>query len=1318
MNVRGAVLALALSALAARAHAAGIAGTVTADGHPVGGVSVAVVPFEPVESRALRMVAGDAARPSASAVTGADGSFRFEVAGPAALLSVRAPGYAPLLALALDDTPATLALTRAETVRGTVVAAGRPVAGAVLVFIGPDAGSQYTEWMTRTAADGTFEAPDPDRWAESVAILHPDHAPLFASPSPRFARRFALEPGRPVSGRVTERATGRGVAGASIWVDGWPRGKSGADGSFAVAHERPDWATIAARTPALAGTAKRAPGAIAIVAEPARTLEGVARDATTRRPLGGVTVTAMHEAQHTTEATVTDAQGRYFIGGLPPGRYWAYAERDGYDMERPKDDTEGVELRRAVRVTHDFALKPQRRIAGRVHDEQGAPVGGADIHLGVEGMGLLYGDMKAWGQGESSGRTAADGTFTLGIPQSVTDTLKTANMRASLVALKTGYAAGQTALPAPGAAAAIVLPRGHAVAGRIAGADGAPAAEVEVAVVVMGPMFAMQPLATLPLPPWTRSDAQGRFAVRLNAGRHALAFRKAGHATKILDVPDPASAGPVDVVLDPAAAIIGRVGRADGRPVPGAAVSLRKPDEPEETEAAATRTDEEGRFTLSDLEAGTYELAVSHEDGVEATRTVQAPSADVRVDLAPAGTLRGRVLDAATRSPLPAYWVTVSRPRARGGDDDFADSRVEEIQGTDGAFAIDGLPPGAAEVTIQAEGYRNKKLEDVAISSDDDAPPLEVALEPGATVRGRVTAEGAGVADAYVYGGVDPGRTEVTATTDENGDYELKGLPAGAITVQVTKRGYQAARRAVDAAPGARVDFALTRGLSLRGVVVAGDAPVPEARVSASSGALDAAPQDATTDASGRFTISGLSPARYTIEATAAGKGRAKVEDVDVATAGEVRLVIDAGGHATIVGTVARAGTPDGSPAMVMILVEGAEGENAHAIADDKGAFRVDDAPTGRVVVVASAMAGSSTRSSAPVELTLAPRSETAVTLEFREDAVVSGTVFRNGAPLPGVRVAFQPSGAASSAGSSTRTDSGGRYRVGLALGAYAVMVSGERTSYTTELEVKESAVFDLDVTGGAVRGRVVDAASDAPIAGVEVSLWKEGKTDGPVDTGVTSAEGTFEAPWLREGRYRAVTSKKGYGQQAAELSVARGETAELRLALRAADGITLAVTDARDGRSLSAIVVVRDPQKRIVANRHAGPDESGAVNIPLADGPYLVSASASGYGTATLSVTSPARGVAVGLTPGGTLVVETARPRDARIRLVQPDGEEYVKCWCNGIAEIKLTGRRTSVENVTAGAYTLELASPPGGEPVTRPVLIQEGQTTTVTID
>jgi hypothetical protein len=128
------------------------------------------------------------------------------------------------------------------------------------------------------------------------------------------------------------------------------------------------------------------------------------------------------------------------------------------------------------------------------------------------------------------------------------------------------------------------------------------------------------------------------------------------------------------------------------------------------------------------------------------------------------------------------------------------------------------------------------------------------------------------------------------------------------------------------------------------------------------------------------------------------------------------------------------------------------------------------------------------------------------------------------------------------------------------------------------------------------------------------------------------------------------VTSKAGFGQVARDVEISRASPADVTLELTPADGVGLTVVDGRDGRPLDAIVVVRDAQKRIVANQHSGVGEDGTLNIPLADGTYVLSTSATGYGTATLPVDGaqhrPAGGADAGRHAGARVREEPARPR------------------------------------------------------------------------
>ncbi|HET9314770.1 MAG TPA: carboxypeptidase-like regulatory domain-containing protein, partial [Vicinamibacteria bacterium] len=879
--------------------------------------------------------------------------------------------------------------------------------------------------------------------------------------------------------------------------------------------------------------------------------------------------------------------------------------------------------------------------------------------------------------------------------------------------LKSGFAAAQVTAAAGDNPSPLVVTLSHGIElqGRVTATDGTPVAGVAVSAAEdgsVGGMYASHLLLTeVRKEGWATSDESGRFALRVNPGPHHLSFDRAGYAHQVVRSHDPRS-GPLDVVLEPAAAVRGRVTRADGRALASAIVGIgSSPRTAQGVEDVLTNG--EGRFELGGLTPGVHELRVRHEGlGAMLVRTVEAPADDVQVVLAPSVTVRGRVLDAASRQPVPRFELVLTTAGSH---------REVPVEDPAGSFTVEEVPIGEVRLSISAEGYAERKVEGLSFERDDEPAPLEILLDAEALVRGRVTDQaGAPLPEANV-GVLGPGPYRSQTTSGEDGEYELHGVPPGETRLGFSAAGYVSETRAIDTRESTRLDVTLKRGLTLRGEVVKAGAGVPEAHVAARTSVAGASLQTTQTDDKGRFVLEGLVPGRYTVTARASGAGSARLDDVDAQTAGPLRLTLDKAPTAVIRGKVV--GLSERDLGITMIVVSSEETrESAHGSVDSSMAFRIEDAPAGRVKVlgVATSMEEGVARSSRTVELTVPPGTEAETVIEFASDIVVSGTVTRDGGPVPFAKVTFRSD---LDGGAAARADTRGHYEaVGLEPGFYQVSVTGDDVSFVTEYAVTASAEFDIDVTGGSIEGHVVHADGGAPVAGVDVSFFRLGRGENrPAGSATTGARGAFAERPLREGRYRLVTSMAGFGQEVREVDLPRGGTVEAVIELSPADGVGVTVVDARDSRPLDAIVVVRDQARRIVANRHSGADESGALHIPLADGAYLLSTSASGYGTVTLPVTAPAQGLRVGLTPGGTLVIESERDLRGRVRLVQPDGEEYVRCWCNGIAEIQLKGRRTNVENVTPGSYTVEIVDSPEATPP-RPVVVREGQTSTVVIE
>ena len=176
--------------------------------------------------------------------------------------------------------------------------------------------------------------------------------------------------------------------------------------------------------------------------------------------------------------------------------------------------------------------------------------------------------------------------------------------------------------------------------------------------------------------------------------------------------------------------------------------------------------------------------------------------------------------------------------------------------------------------------------------------------------------------------------------------------------------------------------------------------------------------------------------------------------------------------------------------------------------------------------------------------------------------------------------------------------------------------------------------------------------------------------------------------------------------------NVTAAENAAITLQLHASLGAAVRIIDVRDGRTLTGFVIARDAAGRVFASAQ-DQDADGTATLPLAPGKYQFSASADGYGSHTIIGEVPSGEIRVPLPRGGNLILRSTTGAHATARLIQSDGQPYVRCWCNGVAAIEIHGLATMVDRIAPGAYTLEV-----GKSKQIPVTVIEGQTTTVSID
>ena len=345
--------------------------------------------------------------------------------------------------------------------------------------------------------------------------------------------------------------------------------------------------------------------------------------------------------------------------------------------------------------------------------------------------------------------------------------------------------------------------------------------------------------------------------------------------------------------------IAGRVLAADtGRPVKRARVVLGNGG----GQPRATTTDEQGRYRISGLPAGTYRLSASKtgfvdgafgqrrafRDGTAIELADNQQVADADVKLARGGVITGHVFDE-DGEPLARAIVTVLRSQYARGEKQLAAVGTPDQTDDRGQFRVYGLPPGDYAVSATAGGLERA---------------IAQITQFGAPGAGEQSSDRSGYAPTY-YPGVtsaaDAGRLRLATAQELGGvDFSIQLVPfatvrgvvtGGSGTVMLLPEG------ALSAGGGGRGGRGGAAGMAgvISGVLLGGQTLRTQ------------------TQPDGSFTMPNVIPGRYTIVANVDMGGASKMAIQPLVVAGEEVTVtlapasgVDVGGTITLeAGTLA-----------------------------------------------------------------------------------------------------------------------------------------------------------------------------------------------------------------------------------------------------------------------------------------------------------------------------------------------------------------------------------------------------------------------------
>ncbi|MFY2558823.1 carboxypeptidase regulatory-like domain-containing protein [Corallococcus terminator] len=492
----------------------------------------------------------------------------------------------------------------------------------------------------------------------------------------------------------------------------------------------------------------------------------------------------------------------------------------------------------------------------------------------------------------------------------------------------------------------------------------------------------------------------------------------------------------------------------------------------------------------------------------------------------------------------------------------------------DGSFVLEGLPEGS--VALWAMGPQGSSLElDVATTSQT----VELLLQPSDTFSSRVVDESVRpVADASVTLFHAEHSRYFETRTDAEGRFRVGPLPSGDYALVVSSPGFLTEHQTgVIPEDLSSDDLVLHRPRRIVGQVLLDEQPVAGVQVRAHDAEYELEPDaevpfTSITDAHGRFVLEDVPPASYVLRATR-GDQQGETETTLAEEQAETEVTLRLGTVVKLEGVVRdEAGQPV-PDAKVTLDTHGDVSSSTVVDTGADGRFVFHSATLGHsdftVFAVGYQHLGVSdvvvTAKPSPLDFTLKrafvleglvtdtegnPLTEAEViAMKWRREPRLR----RDGTPAPSEAEDLDDFSNEAESGYAS-TEEQGRFVLNLSeQGLHRIKV---QAADFLDTEWKEVQVPSRDVRmvmqrGASVEGTVV-STHDAPLAGIQVSLWEDGESSASSPEVTSDEQGHFVLRGMAPGRYslRAFRTRGGppRAQLPVVLQVAETRTVTLRL--------------------------------------------------------------------------------------------------------------------------------------------------------------------------
>ncbi|MCX5769837.1 MAG: carboxypeptidase regulatory-like domain-containing protein, partial [Candidatus Hydrogenedentes bacterium] len=627
-----------------------------------------------------------------------------------------------------------------------------------------------------------------------------------------------------------------------------------------------------------------------------------------------------------------------------------------------------------------------------------------------------------------------------------------------------------------------------------------------------------------------------------------------------------------DLILSPFGSLGGVVTNLQGKPIKNAFVATREQQAPRGAHRSrAIWTNDDGTFLMDHLLPGTCRLYVGAPGHFELTTGFLAVGTMNNVIRLDSGNwISGRVVNRDTGEPVPNIHI-----------DGYMDSKpgqeiVKYIGGetdTAGNFTITGCEPGVFTLGIARrtkDGLPLTLVEPLSVTiGNEPVRGLELKAAAGATLRGRVIDDETGrtvEGDANVQCEGNSRAGGRSSKVDENGGYEMVGLPWGKLQIVVYCRvgstssaPYEGSVVTDPAEPVKTHDIHLPRRKTFSGTVVdeAGD-PVAGASVFAMGPGETFEVGDAVSDAAGKFRVAitrkdapstlyfqAMNEAAYSPPAGPYRLGSPAADIVlRMATSGRLEgEVVDRGGEPIGQAVVCAVPAQEGQLLLYRssghIALDVNEGRSVNALVESSGSFSFSKLAAGRYTLHVYPFASVAGLPLATADVTIQPGRTMRARLVVDTSAFgsIEGTVLLDGRPFAGQQIVVRPVSQKWVCHHFAYTDNDGHYIV-------RTIVPGEAevtldTRYGSDKSVSQKQIaqilsgevtrIDFDIAAGHAAAEGYVLYEGRPAANVEVVFEPVASPGAGGPSARTDEQGFYKLVDLPEGAYRVVATLTDY---------------------------------------------------------------------------------------------------------------------------------------------------------------------------------------------